>query len=373
MTTQYPRKSIAHFRSSEFFGGPEQGIANQTISNDKFDWYVFLFSSQNSNTDTAQCFQGLGAVVEQFSPNLVRLPITLSEIYRRIQAANILLLITHDYKTDFYGYLLNRRFGVHWIPHFHGFTSDSFRVRFYNFMHIRILRCASRVLAVSNASKNLLVKLGVDESKIQVVHNVVAEDRILSDRAVSKHKFQNFATFRFIAAGRMSEEKGFDLLIKAFDRCKTKLDNVILDIYGDGPLLETLKKAARKLPGAHSIVFYGYIDDILPAMRKAHCLVVSSHSEGMPNVILEAWAQGTAVISTSVGGIPEMVNDGDNGLLIQPNSIGSLAAAMCRLAMSPDFSADLARNGFETVRQRFSSRSQISQLNQIYGDAIDCE
>jgi glycosyltransferase involved in cell wall biosynthesis len=128
---------------------------------------------------------------------------------------------------------------------------------------------------------------------------------------------------RVVAIGRNSPEKGFDLL-RGLD--------VPVDVYGEG---------TESLPGGHGPVTRS---ELLDALARAHAVVVPSRREGLGLVALEALAAGRPVIATRVGGLPEVVEDGVDGILVPPDDVDALRAAVARLPLPPPKGAALARH-----------------------------
>jgi glycosyltransferase involved in cell wall biosynthesis len=97
---------------------------------------------------------------------------------------------------------------------------------------------------------------------------------------------------------------------------------------------------------------------------------LTSHTEGTPNVVLEAMAAGRPVVATRVGGVPELIADGINGLLVEPGDVEGLARAITRLLNDPDLAQRLASAGQQMVKQKYGCKHIVSQLEQLYCDAV---
>lgn len=136
--------------------------------------------------------------------------------------------------------------------------------------------------------------------------------------------------------GRLSHEKGFDLLLEAFAQVHLQCPDWRLRIVGDGPDMEALRKLARQRIPSHAVVFNGRIADPQPLLDNAQLFVLSSRYEGFPNVLLEAMAAGCACIATDCqSGPADMITTGVSGLLVPPNRVETLAAGMLQLIGAP--------------------------------------
>ena len=124
-------------------------------------------------------------------------------------------------------------------------------------------------------------------------------------------------------------------------------------IVGDGPERARLEAEIRRLGLEGAVVLAGDRDDVAAMLARADVFVLSSTSEGLPLSILEAMAAGLPVVASSVGGVPEAVEDGETGLLVPPRDPVRLAAALERLLVDPALRRRLGSNGRERVRQHF--------------------
>lgn len=139
------------------------------------------------------------------------------------------------------------------------------------------------------------------------------------------------AARRFVlAAGRLVRNKGFDLLIDAWASLPAHAADVALVIAGDGPDLARLEGMAAASPAADRIEFVGRLsrEDLASTMRAATAFVLASRAEAFPLVVLEAMAAGTPVVASAVGGVPEIVRDGDTGLLVPAGDAAALTDAL---------------------------------------------
>lgn len=186
---------------------------------------------------------------------------------------------------------------------------------------------ATGILAVSEALKDKLVDMGVDKEKIKVIYNGV--DHSIFNREYCKASSYD-CTFLYI--GNLKESKGIFDLLNAFDNLITEKPNATLTYVGPGnkqKVLEHLIKS-RSLEGSVKVLGGVHHDQLPKVIHKSFCIVLPSYNEGVPNVLLEAMSCGKPVVATRVGGIPEIIVEGETGLLCQPGDIDGLTRTLKR-------------------------------------------
>lgn len=186
------------------------------------------------------------------------------------------------------------------------------------------------IIAVSQALKNTMIEMGIEKDKINVIYNGVNKEKFNYDRNVKRDK-----TILFV--GNLKKEKGVMELMESFYNLSLE-EEIKLQIAGNGPMLNEMKKYAKSHLIDKKVEFLGTVDhEKLPTlMKKAHCLALPSYSEGVPNVVLEAMSCGTPVVSTMVGGIPEVVKTGTTGYLVNPQSSKELTGGL-KLTVGKDW------------------------------------
>ncbi|MGH6931826.1 MAG: glycosyltransferase family 4 protein [Dongiaceae bacterium] len=182
------------------------------------------------------------------------------------------------------------------------------------------------------------------------------------------------APARILSVGRAVEKKGFDDLIDALARLPSELAWRFIHI-GGGPMLESLRAMTRRLGIAERMTWLGAQpqDIVLQHYRDADLFVLASRvagdgdRDGLPNVLMEALSQRVAVVATKVGGVPELIEDQETGLLVEPRDIAALADALAGLIGDPRRRAQLGSAGESRVRRRFDLESGIDQLSARFG------
>ncbi len=201
------------------------------------------------------------------------------------------------------------------------------RVRFLRRTRRRALRRASRVLCPSAYLRGVALGWGLDPERVSVVPNAAPEIPPLPSRDELRAALSlDGPTLAF--AGRLGVQKALDVALEAL----AAVPGVTLAIAGDGPERERLQTRARELGLGPRARFLGTVsrETVLRLFRAADASLLSSSWENFPHTVVEALAVGSPVIATAVGGVPEVVRDGENGLLVPPGDPAALTAAIRR-------------------------------------------
>lgn len=172
--------------------------------------------------------------------------------------------------------------------------------------------------------------------------------------------------FVFVFVARMQEQKNHELLLRVFSRLAVTSPPVRLLLAGDGELRANLEKTAQELGCAGRIHFLGNRKDVPDLLGASDAFVLSSDWEGNPLCILEAMAAGLPVVSTAVGGIPELVEHEQTGLLVPPKDGDALLGAMSRLVTNPQLVRDLGAAAARHADETFDVRHMADAYAALY-------
>lgn len=361
---------ILQLRSSDLFSSPERLIIGQCRYLTDYEFVCASFSRHgHTNRFLKEC-EAAGITTEHIPESCTGDIRVIGHIRKLITKHAIDLVVTHDYKSNLYGHLASKKPGVEHIAYFHGRTSEDAKVKLYNLIDWCMLRRITRVITVSELTKQLMVDKGVAADKISVVVNGV-DPEMLSIKNRPPHDERSLcdenAVRQIVAAGRFSHEKGFDILLEAIHRIKDQSPPFVLHLYGLGPTEDSLRSLTNRLGLDDVVRFCGFVDDILPVFREMDFLVLSSRSEGMPVVVLEAWSQQLGVVATRVGGIPEMIEDGRDGLLVNSEDIQGLSQKILWGLTHVDEMSQFGVRGYELVKERYNYAAQAEALREVYG------
>ena len=225
--------------------------------------------------------------------------------------------------------------------------------------------CA-RVLAVSPSVADSLAACGVPRAKIQVIPNGIdlghfdpsERDRTAARAALALPE----SAFMVAAAARLSREKGMDTLLSAAGQRV----GMTFRIAGDGPLKAALLRQAP--PNAKLL---GRLADVRPLLAAADVFAVPSRREGQGMAALEAMASGVPLVAARVGGLADMLADGETALLVPPDDPDALAAALSRLQSDSRLRQRLVANALALVRDRYDLRPMLDAVTEVYREVAD--
>lgn len=261
------------------------------------------------------------------------------------------------------------------IPVVH-FLSGSIDLSGHNFLKKRIftfiLSRSAKIISVSHASKKNCIKwLGIDEKRIQVIHNGVDVHNIhhLSEEEVELPDGFNHSRPTITFVGTQEHRKGVDILLQAVKEVvKTNPVNVL--IIGKGESLEQYVAMRDKMSLKNYVFFLGEKLNPFPYMKMATMFVMPSRAEGFPNVLLEAMALKCAVISADCETGPREVIDGKNGILVPVDDPQALSDKINRLICDPDKAKTLGEQAFQTIQHHFKLHKQMQKLEEIFESII---
>jgi L-malate glycosyltransferase len=234
----------------------------------------------------------------------------------------------------------------------------------------RIHRWATGVIVNSTAVRELVQKeFHVPAHRVHLIRNGVAFERFASLRANRRKFFPSVdeeAKLIVTVANMHTAVKGHYELIEAARRLKSVYPVAKFVFIGDGDERLNLEERVRSSGVQDSIMFLGRRTDIPELLACCDIFVLPSHAEGLPNSLLEAMVVGLPAVATAVGGVPEVIEDGVDGLLVPPRDAASLATAILRVLRDPELATRLAAAGRERARLEFGFDRVVAELRSVY-------
>ncbi len=258
------------------------------------------------------------------------------------------------------------------IDHWHGFSRFSRKRR----LICRLLgRVTDLSLAVSQGVKDYLIEqIGLNPAKVRVVHNGVDLARMRQHRPRAVVRRELGLADGTAAVGLVARldhwGKGHKEFFTALASLKDRYPVQGL-VIGGGRREAEMRQLAVEMGLEERVRFLGQRDDVPDLLAALDIFVLPSHSEGVSLALLEAMAAGLPVIASRVGGLPEVVTDGDHGLLIPPQDPEALAAALARLLDEPAWAKKLGENARRQVEENFSLERLGREINEIYGELVE--
>lgn len=231
--------------------------------------------------------------------------------------------------------------------------------------------CAARVIAVSEAARLRYLETGWDRADhVVTVHNGIRAEVVPGSGARLRRELgigEEDVVLAMVAVLRAG--KGHDVAAGAVSTLRKEHPNLKLLVLGDGPDREEIERQLE--PAGDAVVMAGFRGDVLAVLDGVDVLVHPSRIDAFPTALLEALATGTPVVATAVGGIPEIVNDGETGLLLKaPPTVESLTEALRRLLDDATLRRSMADRGPRVFEANFTVSRWIERLLPVYESAI---
>ena len=219
------------------------------------------------------------------------------------------------------------------------------------------------IVVLSSAMKDHILKLKlVNRDKVHLIPTMLPShysDSSTDDKSVNQH-------IRIGTIGRLTPEKGHIFLLKAAQLINKRFSDVKFIIAGNGPLKDSLVKAATESGLGEKVDFIGRFNKLNDIMNSIDIFVLTSLTEGMPLVLVEAMAYGKPIVATDVGGVRELVKDGETGFVVPPKNPEAFAEAVIDLINQPEKRQNIARAATERFMQDYSSERLIPQIELLY-------
>jgi glycosyltransferase involved in cell wall biosynthesis len=168
----------------------------------------------------------------------------------------------------------------------------------------------------------------------------------------------------------LHQRKGLQTLIDATPKVLARHPSAQVAIVGDGPELEALRAQARGRGVAHAVSFVGLSTDPPASLRAMDLFAHPSLAESFPYVLLEAMSARRPIVASAVGGVPEAVSDGEDGVLVAPGDASALADAICALLEEPARAASIGHRAQRTAHERFTLAHMIDGLCEVYDEVL---
>jgi glycosyltransferase involved in cell wall biosynthesis len=274
---------------------------------------------------------------------------------------------THGYRSDVIGGMAAASAHLPRVTTVHGFTGGDFKNRVNEWAQVRSYRSFSAVVAVSRAIANRLQSSGVRSELVHTIPNAVDENSRVASR-VEARKSLRLADNAFVIGwvGRVSREKGADVLIEALPRVNKPFKAIFI---GDGPERAILEKRAELLGVGSMVHWAGVLPDAASIFSAFDSFVLSSRTEGIPIVLLEAMRANVPIVSTKVGGVPEML-DQSEALLVDAERPDLLATAINSVRSDPSAARSRSTGARARLERDFTVGPWVGRYDALYRSIV---
>jgi glycosyltransferase involved in cell wall biosynthesis len=364
---------IVHLTSSIFYGGPERQMLGMADALPDGCDVAFVSFAEGGRCEPflAECRRrGYDAVrLRHDTPRLLAAARELAGHLRRLGAD---VVLCHTYKADLVGRPVCRKVGVPAVAVSRAWTGEDFKVRCYDRLDRFLLRRFDRVVAVSEGQARQVRAAGVPDDKLRVIRNSARPDAFRDPDPAGRAELERLCPTPgeriVVSAGRLSPDKGFDVLIRAAADVCAADPGARFVVFGDGVLRDELPRQARAAGLGDRVAFAGFRTDLDRLMPHADVFVLPSYNEGLPNVVLEASAAGVPVVATAVSGTPEAVLDGETGFLVPAGDAAAIADRLTRLLADPDRRRHMGRTGRAFMTRQFTFAAQARQYVELFAE-----
>lgn len=362
--------NLVHLTSSTFFGGPERqmlGLAEHLPDSVRTTFLSFPEGGRADAFLDVVRSHGFGAAT--LHNDFPKLRATANELAGLLHDCD--LLLCHGYKANVLGRIAARRNRIPCVAVSRGWTGEDRKVKAYEWLDRRHLRFMDRVVCVSEGQAEKVRRwCGVPEKRLRVIRNSARLSAFERRDPAARWKLMELYAAPperiVLAAGRLSPEKGFHVLVEA----AAQVPEARFVLFGEGSLRPELERRVSELGLADRFVMPGFRTDLDSLIAAADVVVLPSFTEGLPNVALEASAAGVPVVATAVGGTPEVIADGETGFLVPPGQPAAIAAKLNQLVNDSVLRSRFGAAGKQRMIDRFTFDAQADAYMQLFAELL---
>lgn len=296
-----------------------------------------------------------------------------------IKANKIKIVHTHGPRGSFYGRLAARWAGVPIIistihVSIHDYPVCKLKRDVYILLDRLTAHFCDKIICVAKAlADNLICKSKINPDKFLVIHNGIDLERFSNagdTYDLLKGLKVSVKDKKIGIVGRLSCEKGHRYFLEAVAEVKKIFPDIKCLIVGDGPLRKELERLSERLGVFQNCIFTGTMHNIPEILSVLDVLVLSSVSEGLPMILLEAMAARCPVVATRIGGIPELVEDNKTGILVEPKDSRALARAIESLLQNKEKAREMASLARSMIEREFMAEEMAKKIEDVYENLV---
>lgn len=358
---------VLHVIIGHGFGGLENVVLDLVRAGDKdrFSYYILCLSSPDV---VRRKLEASGATVLELGYGRglhFGLPLAIRRVVREYA---IDIVHSHDFNPFFYTTLAclgRRKLARVYTEH-----SSVLSLGGRHHWVIRLFSHANdaMVMVSGHLQRHYADHVGVSDKRTVVIHNGI-DTRLFVAPADKRELKQEFGLEGKLVIGtalRFIEQKGLQYLIASAPDVKRRFPDVRFLLVGDGRAKESLLAQVRALEVEDVFLFPGYRNDVVRILSAFDIYVLPSLWEGLPLGMIEAMLTGLPIVATDVGGVPEVLRDGENALLVPPGDSDALASALCRLAGSSELRCRLGEKACAHANAEYSLNGTVHEYERLY-------
>ena len=358
-------------------GGPDKTILNSPRFLDPLGYEmhcVYLYPEHDPG------FNEIRMKAEKYNAPLIAIPDRgpfdwriIRDLYRVCRDRNAAIWHGHDYKSNALGLILKRFWPMRLVTTAHGWVEITDRTPYYYRIDRWCLPRYERVYCVSEDLYDACRRAGVREKNCELLENGIDTEEFSRSMSVEDAKRQlNLPTDGILvgAMGRLSAEKAFDTLIHSVHDLNKDGLNVRAVIVGEGNQRPQLEQLIRDLNLNDRVTLAGWQSDVKKYDQAFDVFALSSLREGLPNVLLESMALGVPCLATRIAGIPRLIADGENGLLVEAGDRPAFTRSLKSLVESAELRKAIATRARKTIEDKYSFRRRMNRLKESYDELL---
>jgi glycosyltransferase involved in cell wall biosynthesis len=378
------RIKIAFVLTPITFGGAEQVSLNllRTLDRKRFDIRPILLTRPwDPETYFAEQLRQIGLpyvtipVALKKGGDPLRVHRVFRRLYKLFKCGNFQLVHTQGYFADICGLPAARLLSIPSLTTCHGFIANDRNLRFYNFLDKMVLRLSCKVIVVSHSIGEMLIHSGLRTEQIVLLSNAVETDfkpqEVICWRRDTRESLQITKDELVVGyLGRLSEEKGLRYLIEAIALLQKENQEIRLLLVGKGPQQEELVRLSKTMKIEKKVIFAGFQTDTAKWLAAMDIFALPSLTEGSPMALLEAMAIGLPVVASAVGGVPIIIKNKENGILVLPMDTPALLDALRHLLENTVIIDSLGKAAKHTIESKYSLNTWSRSIGNIYQQVL---
>lgn len=368
---------VAQIVCTTAFGGPDSLVLSlfRGLPRERFvSSLIFLENRRTLNRLLVKKAEELGLATltlemrGKFNPGVLKKLVAFGKENR------IDIFHSHGYKPDLLTFFAARFFPVRLVSTLHGWVERSPRHRLYKRLDLAVVKKFDHLIAVSHPIERQLLAAGIDAGRVSLIPNSVEMEESVGEGKEESEPLDKLglsATGPLIGmVGRLDGEKNPGLLLESLPRLREEFPDLSCVFLGEGELRTELIRRAAELKIGSAAIFPGYRRDVRAIIPRLDVVVFPSHREGIPIALLEAMALRRAVVSTAVGGIPDVIEDGVNGLLIPSGDSAALVRSVSKLLKYQSLRRRLGEAAAALIEREYTAGRMVSRVGAVYEKVI---